>query len=73
MLQKIKDWLLLILAIALGIFGLSLLTKTDKEKLEQAKKNIEKAGGDIEAEHFTDADSAAHYIDDVLSSLSGRK
>lgn len=73
MIQKIKDWLLFVLAIFLSIFGLSLLTRDDKEKLQKVKDNIEKAGDDIEAEHFTDADFAAHYIDDVLSGLGKRK
>lgn len=72
LLNKIKSFLLWLLAVLLGIFGLSLLTRTDKEKLKKAKENIKKAGEHIEAEHFADADSAAQYIDDILSRIDGR-
>lgn len=69
----LKGFLIGLIAAILGIFGLSLLTRDDKEKLEQAKDHIKKAGENIVPEHFNNADSAAHYIDDVLSSLSRRK
>lgn len=72
LLNKIKSFLLWLLALLLGLFGLSLLTRTDKEKLKKAKENIKKAGEHIEAEYFDDADSAAQYIDDILSRIDGR-
>lgn len=72
LLNKIKSFLLWLLALLLGLFGLSLLTRTDKEKLKKAKENIKKAGEHVEAEHLTDADSAAQYIDDILSRIDGR-
>lgn len=56
----------------LGLFGLSILTRDDRKKLEKAKENIKKAGEDIEEKHLDDANSASQYIDDVLSRI-GRK
>lgn len=72
MLQKIKSFLLTVLAIIVGIFGFSLLSRDDKGKLEKAKENIQKAGEGFEKESFNNATDAANYIDDVLSRI-GRK
>ena len=66
--KNIKNILLLILAIILGIFGIRLLNKKSPD-LDKAKDKIDKAGDDYEAELFEDGDSAAGYIDDILNKL----
>lgn len=73
--DKIKDWLLFILAIIVGLFFASSWASNKKaeKRLKDAKKKIDKAGEDIHAKNYEDADSAAHAIDNILSELNGRE
>lgn len=46
------------------------LKKSNKEKLKDAKENIDKAGDDINAEKH-DSDSALNKLDNILSDDNG--
>jgi hypothetical protein len=71
---KIKDWLLFILAILVSIFFASSWASNKKaeKRLKDAKKKIDKAGEDVEAKNYKDADNAAHAIDNILSNIESR-
>mgnify|MGYP000698107329 CR=1 FL=1 len=71
--NKIKNWVIFIVSLIAGVLGLYVMQKDDKEKLEEAKKRVDKAGDSFEAEHFSDVDRAANYLDDVLNSIDGSR
>jgi hypothetical protein len=50
----------------LGLFGIG----GGATALNKAKKRVNEAGEDIEKKSFDDADSAANYVDDILSDNS---
>lgn len=55
-----------------GILGAIAVLFGGKSQYDKAKEKVDKAGDDIEAEHFDNADSAAEYVDNVLSNISKR-
>ena len=67
MLRKIKNILLVILSAFAAAATFIFKRNSNEDEAEEAKERVGKAGDDIEAKKYEDADSAASKLDNILS------